>query len=142
MGECLHKLKPFKLLHVTCDRVCYNLFVYYGDVPECTRIYVGALVDILGSQAASLKVTAFWDIVPCKVGRRFIRVMMEAVNPSETSVIFHGTTRQYMAEGCRHLQLPWMFERAAVFYSGRSSSSLSRLACVVSVDLMSSVLIW
>jgi hypothetical protein len=38
---------------------------------------------------ASMKMTAFWDVVPCSLrNKRFIALMMEAVCTSETSVYF------------------------------------------------------
>jgi hypothetical protein len=52
--------------------------------------------------AASMKMTAFWDIEPCslvEVDRRFIALTMEAVNTSETSVNFYETTRRNIPEG-------------------------------------------
>jgi hypothetical protein len=69
--------------------------------------------------AASMKMTAFWDVVPCS--KRFIALMIEAVCTSETSVYFitlmmdtvriseasvnfHETTRHYFAGRC-HLQI-------------------------------------
>jgi hypothetical protein len=42
-----------------------------------------------------MKMTAFWDIAPCRV----IALMMEAVQTSETLVYFE-TTRCYVPEGC------------------------------------------
>jgi hypothetical protein len=45
---------------------------------------------------ASMKMMAFWDIVPCRA------LMMEAVCDSET-VYFNETTQHYIPEGC-HLQ--------------------------------------
>jgi hypothetical protein len=52
--------------------------------------------------ATSMKVTAFWDIVPCsfvEVGRRFRGALT-----SETSVYFNKTTQHYFPYG-RYLLL-------------------------------------
>jgi hypothetical protein len=54
--------------------------------------------------AASTK-TVFWDVDPCSLvegDRRFIALMMEAVNISETSVSYE-TTRLNIPEHRRHL---------------------------------------
>jgi hypothetical protein len=56
--------------------------------------------------------TAFWDMASCfidKVYRRFgstycLRLMMEAVRNSDTSVYFNETTRRYVPVGC-HLRI-------------------------------------
>jgi hypothetical protein len=60
--------------------------------------------------AACMKMTALLDKTSCSLveaDRCFagatasiIRVMMEAVGTSETSVYFNGTRRCYMPEGC------------------------------------------
>jgi hypothetical protein len=51
-----------------------------------------------------MKMTVFWDIVPCSLDeedRRFIfAMMMKAVRTSETSVHFKETTRCYIPEDC------------------------------------------
>jgi hypothetical protein len=52
--------------------------------------------------AAHMKMTAFWDIVPCSLVEE-IALMMEAVCTSETSVNFYGTTRRNIPKGC-HLK--------------------------------------
>jgi hypothetical protein len=58
--------------------------------------------------AASLKLAAFWDIVPCspvEVDGRFrgaysITLKMNRARTSETSVYFRRTTRRCIPEGC------------------------------------------
>jgi hypothetical protein len=53
-----------------------------------------------------MKMTVFWDVTPCslvKVYRRFIDLIMEAENTSETSVNFYQTTRRNIPEDS-HLQ--------------------------------------
>jgi hypothetical protein len=47
--------------------------------------------------AASMNITAFFDIASC---RRIIALMMEAVRTSETSVNFYETTWCNILEGC------------------------------------------
>jgi hypothetical protein len=71
-------------------------------------------------KAASIKITAFWEMVPCnivEVDRRFrhayklpssghIALIMEEIYTSEKSVDFFETTLRYIPEGChllRHL---------------------------------------
>jgi hypothetical protein len=51
--------------------------------------------------AASMKMTAFWDIVPCSLGEvdRLIALIMETVSTCETSVTFCGTTWRNIPEG-------------------------------------------
>jgi hypothetical protein len=53
--------------------------------------------------AASMKMTAFWDITWAR-SRLLIALMMEAVRTSETSVNFYETTRSNIPGDC-HLVL-------------------------------------
>jgi hypothetical protein len=55
--------------------------------------------------AASMKMTAFFNIAPCslEVDQRFIALVMQGVRTSETSVYFNESTRRYIPESC-HLQ--------------------------------------
>jgi hypothetical protein len=54
--------------------------------------------------AASMKMTAFWDIVPCTIVSEvhtafIITMMMEALCTSEMSVYFYEITWCYISEG-------------------------------------------
>jgi hypothetical protein len=44
-----------------------------------------------------MKVTAFWDITPC---RESSTLMVETVTTSETSINFNDTARRNISEGC------------------------------------------
>jgi hypothetical protein len=59
--------------------------------------------------AASIKMTAIWDIAVCSRQQTdvldmrsasIITAMMEAVRTSETSVYFNETTQHYILESC------------------------------------------
>jgi hypothetical protein len=53
---------------------------------------------------ASMKMTAFWDIMPCSlIEVSMIRVMMDAVHTSETSDYINATTMRYIPDSC-HLK--------------------------------------
>jgi hypothetical protein len=57
-----------------------------------------------------MKITAFWDIVPCSIEQltsvsevltaSIFTLMMEAVNTSEMSVNLYETTQRNIPEGC------------------------------------------
>jgi hypothetical protein len=57
-----------------------------------------------------MKMTAFWDSMPCilaEIDRRFRSLMMEAVSSSETSVNFYepiyGVTPRRHSSSCKRL---------------------------------------
>jgi hypothetical protein len=47
--------------------------------------------------SSALKVTAFWDTLPCSLVEG---LMIEVVSTSETSIYFYETTRRNIPEGC------------------------------------------
>jgi hypothetical protein len=62
-------------------------------------------------KAASMKMTVFWDVVPCVLAASIIRALtMEAISTSVTSVNFYQTTRRNIPEDS-HLHLVIAFFR-------------------------------
>jgi hypothetical protein len=74
--------------------------------------------------AASINMTAFWDVAPCNlvdVDWRFISLIMVAVRTSEKSVYFNETTRHYIPDICHlYLQLSYAVETLPITVAARS----------------------
>jgi hypothetical protein len=60
--------------------------IYSQHILNCDIFYVTFQV----LRAASMKMTAFWDVAPCTLVE--VDLMMEAVSTCETSVYFYETT--------------------------------------------------
>jgi hypothetical protein len=79
--------------------------------------------------AASMKMTAIWDVAPCSPlnwtdvsearTASNIWVMLQAVRSSVTLVYFKKTTRCYIPDGCNHLNTPCVCSHLSVFLTKR-----------------------
>jgi hypothetical protein len=100
--QCL-KCKMFGILRTEDLRdIIKCTITKHSEITYEDGYLLGCCMTFQGLTAASVKTTVFRDVEPCsleEVYRRFIALMMEAVNISETLVNSYHTTRHNIVEG-------------------------------------------